>query len=90
MFGRIPPPSERDDDKSRERFAVIEAGRAKGLGDGAYYGYVDNLYDRVVKSFESFGLAVDGRRISLHRGLFAETMFFQPGTRVALAHIDCD
>jgi asparagine synthase (glutamine-hydrolysing) len=90
VFGRIPPPSERDDEKSRARFAVIEAGQAKGLGDDPYYGYVDNLYEQVVKRFESFGLAVDGQRISLHRGLFAETMVFEPGARVALAHIDCD
>jgi asparagine synthase (glutamine-hydrolysing) len=90
VFGRIPPPSERDDEKSRARFAVIETGQAKGLGGGPYYGYVDNLYEEVVKRFESFGLAVDGQRIRLLRGLFAETMSFEPGARVALAHIDCD
>jgi len=90
VFGRIPPPSERDDQKSRERFAVIEAGKARGLGTEAYYGYVDDLYGRVVKNFESFGLAVDGKRIGLCRGLFAETLVFEPETRVALAHIDCD
>lgn len=90
VFGRIPAPSECDDEKSRARFAVIESGRAKGLGDGAYYGYVESLYEQVSSNFESFGLAVDGKRVSLHRGLFAETMHFPPAARVALAHIDCD
>ena len=90
VFGTIPAPSERDDEKSRQRFAVIESGQAKGLGEAAYYGYVENLYDQVVKNFESFGLVVDGKRIRLHRGLFAETMRFEPGARIALAHIDCD
>ncbi len=90
VFARIPPPSERDDEKSRARFAVIESGQAKGIGDAAYYGYMDNLYEQVVKNFAAFGLAVDGQRIHLHRGLFEDTMVFAPGTRVALAHIDCD
>ena len=90
VFGRIPAPSERDDAKSQERFAVIASGQAKGLGEAAYYGYIDNLYAEVVRSFESFGLTVDGRRISLHRGLFEDTLSFPQGGRVALAHIDCD
>jgi asparagine synthase (glutamine-hydrolysing) len=90
VFGRIPAPSERDDAKSQERFAVIASGQAKGLGEAAYYGYVENLHQEVVRSFASFGLAVDGRRISLHQGLFEDTLRFPPGRRVALAHIDCD
>jgi asparagine synthase (glutamine-hydrolysing) len=90
VFGCIPAPSERDDEKSRQRFDVIQTGQAKGLGTQPYYGYVKNLYEQVQDNFATFGLSVDGRRISLFRGLFEETMLFAPESRVALAHIDCD
>jgi len=88
VFEQIPPPSERDDQRSHERYAVIASGRSSGLGDDRYYGYLPDLFERVVASFERFGLPVDPDRISLHRGLFEETLF--PRDPVALAHVDSD
>src|SRR3954462_4857811 len=39
VFATIPPPtSEHDDAKSRERYAVIAAGEASGIGGDVYYG----------------------------------------------------
>jgi asparagine synthase (glutamine-hydrolysing) len=90
VFGQIPPPSEKDDEKSRQRFAVIASGAAKGLGAATYYGYEKDLYEKVISHFADFGLAVDGERIRLEPGLFAETLVFEPGVQIALAHIDCD
>ena len=91
VFKMIPPPSEQDDDKSQARYKVIKNGQSKGInGQGVYYGYQDNLYGQVVKNFESFGLKVDGKKISLHQGLFEETMHFKQTDNIALAHIDCD
>lgn len=90
VFGMIPPPSAPDDPKSMQRYDVIKSGRAQGIGGGTYYGYLDNLYDRVRQSFESFGLPVDGNRISLKKGLFEDTLHFDPDEHVAFAHIDCD
>ncbi|WP_162906778.1 TylF/MycF/NovP-related O-methyltransferase [Algihabitans albus] len=90
VFGTIPPPSEQDERDSHERYAVIEAGRSKGIEGDDYYGYVDDLYDRVVRNFADCGLAVDGERIALHKGLFEDTLTLAPGTRIALAHVDCD
>jgi O-methyltransferase len=89
VFGMIPPPNENDDDDSIERYEVIRSGRSNGLGGDEYYGYKDDLYNEVVGSFESFGLTVDGERISLHQGLFEDMMRFD-GQPVALAHLDCD
>lgn len=90
LFEMIPPPSDIDGAEAMARFDVIKSGASRGIGGNDYYGYVDNLYDRVVQSFEKFGLAVDGQRISLHRGRFDDTLVIPPGERIALAHIDCD
>lgn len=88
LFGQIPPPSERDDERSHRRYAVIASGESRGLGDDEYYGYLPDLYDRVVAAFARFGLLVDQEGIALHRGLFEDTLF--PEAPVALAHIDSD
>ena len=88
VFGMIPPPSEHDDAHTHERYKTIASGKARGLGDDDYYGYQDDLYDRVVGSLESHGVPVDGERVALHRGLFEDTL--RPDKPIALAHIDCD
>jgi O-methyltransferase len=89
VFGLIPPPSERDDDRARERYAVIASGRSDGIGGDRYYGYESDLLAKVRNNFAAFGLEVDGRRIRLVRGFFAETLPLGGGA-VAFAHIDCD
>ena len=88
LFGQIPPPGEHDDAHAHERYAEIESGRSAGIGGDDYYGYLDDLYDRVVASFERYGLRVDGERIALHKGLFEDTLTLEEP--VALAHIDAD
>jgi asparagine synthase (glutamine-hydrolysing) len=90
VFGMIPAPSERDDPKSHARYRTIASGESRGLGGETYYGYRHDLYGQVAAAFERHGLPVDGDRIQLHRGLFADTLRFDPTDRVALAHIDCD
>ena len=60
VFGMIPPPtSEKDDDKSRDRYRKIATGESKGLGGDLYYGYRDDLYADVCRSFTRFGLEID-------------------------------
>jgi asparagine synthase (glutamine-hydrolysing) len=89
VFGMIPPPtSEKDDDKSRTRYEVIRTGQSRGIGGDPYYGYVADLYQRVVDNFARFGQPVDGQRVSLHQGVFEETL--RPPPPIAFAHIDCD
>jgi O-methyltransferase len=89
VFGMIPPPaSEKDDEKSRARYETIRSGQSRGIGGEQYYGYIDNLYDRVVENFARFGQPVDGRRVSLYKGYFEDTL--HPATDIAFAHIDCD
>lgn len=91
VFATIPPPtSTKDDEKSKRRYEVIASGGSTGIGGDEYYGYKDDLFAEVNASFERHGVPADGRRVSLHKGLFEESW---PGARVtsaALVHIDCD
>jgi O-methyltransferase len=88
VFGMIPPPGDSDPPEVHERYRSIAAGDSKGLAGDTYYGYQDDLYDRVAASFQAFGMPVDGRQVCLHRGLFADTL--HPVRPIAFAHIDCD
>jgi O-methyltransferase len=91
VFAMIPPPtSEKDDQKSRERYTVISSGRAKGLAGQTYYGYVDDLYTRVCASFAKYGVPVDGAEVALIKGLFEDTWPSRTPRPIAFAHIDCD
>lgn len=91
IFGMIPPPtSDKDDDKSRQRYTVISSGKAKGLAGETYYGYVDDLYDRVCAAFARHGVPVDGAAVALVKGLFEDTWPHHPDRPIAFAHIDCD
>src|SRR5438105_1980356 len=51
VFGMIPPPSERDGTDVRKRYRTIVRGKSEGLGGDTYYGYQDNLLERVRASF---------------------------------------
>jgi asparagine synthase (glutamine-hydrolysing) len=92
VFATIPPPtSDKDDDKSKNRYKSISEGKAKGIGgDDDYYGYRSDLYGDVVRSFEKHGLTVDGEKISLIKGLFEESWPKRKSNPIAFAHIDCD
>lgn len=91
VFGTIPPPtSEKDDAASRERFDLIEAGAATGIGGARYYGYEEDLYGKVVATFDRHGVPVDGTRVTLVQGLFEDSWKSDAVERIALAHIDCD
>jgi asparagine synthase (glutamine-hydrolysing) len=90
VFGMIPPPSERDGKDTHARYEVIASRKSAGIGGDKYYGYVDNLYEKVVADFSRFSVDVDGTRIALHKGLFEDTLKISGSDKIALAHIDCD
>jgi asparagine synthase (glutamine-hydrolysing) len=91
LFGMIPAPrSEKDDDTSRARYAVIASGQSTGLNGAVYYGYRSDLYEEVRASFERHGLPVDGEKVALHKGLFEDTVPGLLSPAIALAHVDCD
>jgi len=88
VFGLIPAPSEKDGDDVHDRYTEIVKGSATGINGDTYYGYEDNLYQKVTDSFAALGYPVADNAVSLIKGLFEDTIHIdQP---VALAHIDGD
>lgn len=91
VFATIPPPtSPYDDAKSRDRYDVIAAGEATGIGGQTYYGYRDDLLEHVGQVLAEAGAPVDGCTVRLEKGLFEDSWPTLDVERVAFAHIDCD
>ena len=88
VFGMIPPPSKRDGADVTKRYDVIRRGESKGIGGKPYYGYVENLYEKVKDTFAELGYPLAEHHVSLVKGLIEETL--EVTGPVALAHIDCD
>jgi hypothetical protein len=88
VFGMIPEPGNKDDKAVHERYKTIETGKSQGINGELYYGYQENLYDKVTKTFSDFGLNITENNINLIKGLYQDTL--KMNSPVALAHIDCD
>jgi len=91
VFGMIPPPtSDKDEADAKSRYETIASGASVGIGGNKYYGYRDDLYGDVCRAMTAHGVPVDGKTVSLHKGLFEDTVPHAPVQQVALAHVDCD
>ncbi|MBL8750960.1 MAG: class I SAM-dependent methyltransferase [Planctomycetes bacterium] len=88
VFGMIPPPGAGDGEDAHRRYAEIVSGASKGLGGDTYYGYVDDLQQKVIANLRRFDVVPERDRVRLHPGLFEATL--RPAGPVALAHVDCD
>jgi O-methyltransferase len=88
VFAMIPAPSERDGADVHQRFETISRGEATGLGGDVYYGYRENLYERVCSTFSEFGIEPNSNGVHLIKGLVQDTL--QVDLPVFLAHIDVD
>lgn len=88
VFAMIPPPGVNDGEDAHRRYDEIRSGASAGLGGDTYYGYVNDLLDKVKANLRQFGLDPDGGNIRCIPGLFEDTLY--PAGPVALAHIDCD
>ena len=84
----IPPPSEHDGKDVHERYAVIASGESSGLGGDTYYGYLENLRERVERNFVAAGVELGHHRVSLVEGLVQDTLAVD--APVFLAHFDVD
>lgn len=88
VFDMIPRPGARDGLDARLRYRIIRSGYARGIGDAPYYGYRENLLEKIREQFHLQDLDPDQHNISFFKGAFDTTLHIdQP---VALAHIDCD
>jgi hypothetical protein len=88
VFGMIPPPSSKDGEDVHKRYEVIVSGLSEGIKGNKYYGYEENLYDKVLQEFSNFGLEAQKNNVRLVKGLFQDTLKLD--LPVSLAHIDCD
>lgn len=87
-FGMIPPPTLDDGGDVHQRYEEIKSGKSKGIDGKPYYGYEDNLLQKVIETFEKHGLSPEQNRIHFVKGLFQDTMKIDEP--VALAHLDGD
>lgn len=90
VFGMIPPPSESDGKDVQERYKVIASGESSGIGGDEYYGYQEDLLEKVRKTLKGYGFTQDTHKVQLIQGLYEDKLIVAPGDEVALAHIDCD
>ena len=88
VFGMIPPPGDHDTPEVHQRYRTIVEGRSSGIGGDRYYGYEDDLHQRVCDNLAAFGLDREDRSIELIPGLVQDTL--QVDGPVALAHVDVD
>lgn len=88
VFATIPPPSDEDGEDVIMRYAVIKEGKASGIEGDPYYGYEENLYEKVKRHFQWHRVPVEENNIRMVKGLFEDTL--QVAEPVALAHIDGD
>ena len=88
VFGMIPPPSEEDGADVHRRYAVITAGKSKGLKGNPYYGYEKHVISKVEQSFARHGFPIAENNVELIMGRLEETMAVEQP--IAVAHIDVD
>jgi len=69
---------------------TIASGASVGIGGDKYYGYREDLFEDVCEAKAGHGVPVDGKAVTLHKGLFEDTVPRAPVDQVALAHVDCD
>jgi predicted O-methyltransferase YrrM len=88
VYGMIPPPGNHDGEDAHRRYVEIRSGTSAGLGGDTYYGYVDNLLERVKQNLRRFQVDPEVGTVRCIPGLFEDT--FHPSGPVAFAHLDCD
>ncbi len=87
-FGLIPSPSANDGQDVHDRYSVIQSGQSNGIGGKKYYGYIQDLQQRVESNFMAAGWPVERNAVALVKGLYQDTLKIEDP--VAFAHIDCD
>lgn len=88
VFETIPAPTSEDPSDVHERYEKIASGGAQGLEGDEYYGYQENLYEKVLSNFEREGVDLETNQVSLVKGLLQDTM--KVTGPISFAHIDVD
>lgn len=88
VFGMIPPPTKADGTDVHNRYETIKSGQSKGIKGAKYYGYQENLLERVMGNFDRHHISARKNNVHFIKGLFENVL--QINEPVALAHIDGD
>lgn len=90
VFSMIPAPGDNDGKDVLERYDEIKKGKSRGIGGDLYYGYQENLMEKVEHNFcSTLHISnLEDANIKLIKGLFQDTITDKGP--VAFAHIDCD
>ena len=88
VFGMIPSPSDQDGADVHERYELIKTGKSAGINGRKYYGYEENVFEKVTENCRSHNVPVEMNNIHLVKGHFQDTL--RVNEPVAFAHLDCD
>lgn len=88
VFEMLPPPSERDGEKSMQVYQHFLAGKVTNLVDTNYVGHADDLLSFTKQNMADVGIDLETENITFVKGLYEKTLTL--GEAVAFAHIDCD
>jgi asparagine synthase (glutamine-hydrolysing) len=88
VFGKIPPPTNKDGQDAQERYRIIQTGRSEGIAGGKYYGYEPDLLIKVKNTYSEMGFSPPLHNVKFVQGEFVDTLILsQP---IAFVHIDAD
>jgi predicted O-methyltransferase YrrM len=88
VFEMLPPPSDRDDEKSMQTYQYFLSGQAKSTVDANYISHANDLLSFTKQNMHAVGIDPAEENISFVRGLYQNTL--RVDEPVAFAHIDCD
>lgn len=87
-FELMPEPSKNDEIDVHKRYKEIISGNSTGIGENLYYGYEEDLLEKVKDKFIAFNVSFKKENVFFIKGYYEETL--KINKPIALAHIDCD
>jgi predicted O-methyltransferase YrrM len=88
VFDMLPPPTERDGQRSMEVYQYFRSGNVQGLTDINYVTHARDMLSFVRQNMHRLGVDPDALNIHFVKGLYQDTLHID--RPVAFAHIDCD
>jgi predicted O-methyltransferase YrrM len=88
VFELLPPPSEKDGQRSMQVYDYFRSGRVQGLTDVNYVTHARDMLAFVQSNMRNVGIDPEAANIRFVKGLYQDTLHVEEP--VAFAHVDCD